>query len=164
MLYPDIPMMALTATANDKVKVDVVNNLKMNNCLQFAMSFNRKNLTYEIKPKTKSIDDDILEMVRGKYRNQSGIIYCTSKKACEQVADNLRNKYGLSVRHYHAGLEKEDRMDVQNQWATNKVNVIVATIAFGMGIDKADVRFVIHYSLPQSLEGYYQGMELKFNN
>jgi RecQ family ATP-dependent DNA helicase len=148
--------MALTATANEKVKLDIKHHLHMNECMEFAMSFNRKNLIYEIRQKTRDTDQQIVQMINERWRNQSGIIYCTSKRACEQVAETLRTKHRLNVRHYHAGLEKEDRMTVQNKWASNEVQIIVATVAFGMGIDKPDVRFVIHYSLPQSIEGYYQ--------
>ena len=154
--YANVPIMALTATANEHVKTDIKCNLKIQDCLQFAMSFNRPNLIYEVLHKSRNIEEDIKSMIQSKWKNQSGIIYCTSKKMCEQVADNLRKKYKLSIAHYHAGLDKEDRARIQNEWASNKVLIIVATVAFGMGIDKADVRFVIHYSLPQSIEGYYQ--------
>jgi superfamily II DNA helicase RecQ len=126
--YPDIPVMALTATANDKVKMDVITVLHMKNCLEFAMSFNRRNLFYEIRPKTRDIEEEMVQLINTRWPGQSGIIYCTSKKACEQVAGNLSANHGLSVRHYHAGLEKEDRMTVQNDWATNKIQIIVATV------------------------------------
>lgn len=154
--YPNVPFMALTATANQKVKMDVKINLRMQDCLEFAMSFNRRNLEYEVVPKTKRIEQDIVDLITKRFRNKSGIIYCTSKKKCEEVADSLKRKHNLSVCFYHAGMDKEDRTSVQNAWAKNEILIIVATVAFGMGIDKADVRFVIHYSFPQSIEGYYQ--------
>lgn len=155
-LYPKVPIMALTATANAQVKMDIVHVLKMSNCVTFVSSFNRANLKYTVAQKDgKKIDDDIIKFIRTKYRNASGIIYCTSRAKCETTSAKL-SKLGLRVAFYHAGLDSEDRMRVQQAWATNQINVIVATIAFGMGIDKPDVRFVIHYSLPSSLEGYYQ--------
>ena len=128
--YPGIPLMALTATANQKVKTDVKTNLGMMGCTEFAMSFNRKNLTYEVKLKGKNMESEIEELITKRWKNQCGIIYCTSKKSCEQVADNLAKKR-ISIHHYHAGLEKEDRARIQEEWATNKINVIVATVAFG---------------------------------
>jgi RecQ family ATP-dependent DNA helicase len=154
--YPRVPLMALTATANEKVKVDVKVNLRIPNCLEFAMSFNRPNLIYEVVPKTRSIDEDIVKMIRERWKGRSGIIYCTSKKKCEDCAETLSKDFNISAKYYHAGLEKEDRSRIQNEWASNQIQIIVATVAFGMGIDKPDVRFVIHYSLPQSIEGYYQ--------
>ena len=154
--FKDTPIMALTATANDKVKLDIKVNLKMNSCLEFAMSFNRPNLIYEIRPKIKNFETEMVEMIKANWRGKSGIIYCTSKRACEQVSDTFRNKYGLACHYYHAGMEKEDRIKIQQRWQANQIQIIVATVAFGMGIDKPDVRFVIHHSLPHSLEGYYQ--------
>ena len=128
-IYPNVPIMALTATANDKVKMDVKINLKIPKCMEFAMSFNRPNLIYEIIKKTKTIDDDIVKMIRERWKNRSGIIYCTSKKACEQVAETLQKNHKISACHYHAGLEKEDRMAIQESWASNKIQVIVATVS-----------------------------------
>ena len=112
---------------------------------------------YEIRPKDrKGIDLDIQAFINSKYPNSSGIIYCTSKRVCEETAGRLSNEFGLSAQHYHAGLDKVDRTRIQREWAKGKVKIIVATVAFGMGIDKGDVRFVIHYSLPFSIEAYYQ--------
>ncbi|KAI8899246.1 P-loop containing nucleoside triphosphate hydrolase protein [Globomyces pollinis-pini] len=153
--YPNVPFIALTATANSKVKLDVVQVLQMQGCLCFEQSFNRPNLRYEIRPKDKSIETSIVAFVKTHYPNQSGIIYCLSKKSCEDMANKLQ-KIGLKCAFYHAGLDKADRTRIQNEWAENKVLIIIATVAFGMGIDKPDVRFVVHHSLPQSLEGYYQ--------
>ncbi|ORX44490.1 ATP-dependent DNA helicase [Piromyces finnis] len=154
--YPDIPIMALTATANSKVKRDVISLLHIENCEIFLQSFNRANLYYEVRPKTKNIDEDIYAFISMNYQGQSGIIYCLSQRNCEELAMKLRSKYGLSADFYHAGLDESDRNKIQHLWSTNQIQIIVATIAFGMGIDKPDVRFVIHYSIPKSMEGYYQ--------
>ncbi|KAI8600434.1 hypothetical protein EDD21DRAFT_134127 [Dissophora ornata] len=156
LTYPGVPFMALTATANDKVQQDVLFNLGMQNCLVLKQSFNRRNLYYEVRPKTAKIYADIHAFITATYPGACGIIYCTSKRACEEMADKLRNQYGLSAQHYHAGLDKSDRQAIQQSWQDGETQIIVATVAFGMGIDKANVRFVIHHSLPQSLEGYYQ--------
>ncbi|KAI9356580.1 P-loop containing nucleoside triphosphate hydrolase protein [Zopfochytrium polystomum] len=153
--FPGVPIMALTATANSQVKMDIKEVLKIQTCLTFTQSFNRKNLVYEVRPKTKNIDDDIETLIKGRFANRSGIIYCTSRVACEDVAEKLQ-KRGIKAAFYHAGIETEDRRRIQDDWVDGRVKVIVATVAFGMGIDKSDVRFVIHYSFPQSLEGYYQ--------
>jgi RecQ family ATP-dependent DNA helicase len=160
--YPNIPFMALTATANKKVQrnillinVDILSVLKMENCSTFEQSFNRPNLVYKIYPKDKSITDNIAEFIKKNYNRQCGIVYCLSKKNCEEMCGQLQSR-GLKVDFYHAGLHKEDRARIQNEWGSGATHIIVATVAFGMGIDKPDVRFVIHYSLPQSLEGYYQ--------
>ncbi|KAI8050916.1 P-loop containing nucleoside triphosphate hydrolase protein [Syncephalis plumigaleata] len=154
--YPQVPMMALTATANAKVQMDVLENLNMRGCATFSQSFNRVNLYYEVRPKKKNFLSDIYAYITANHAGQSGIIYCTSKKNCEDVAAQLREKYRLAVTHYHAGLNKNDRALVQTDWQSGRLHIIVATIAFGMGIDKPDVRFVIHYSIPKSMEGYYQ--------
>lgn len=150
------PIIALTATASPKVECDVIANLKMKNVQIFRMSFNRANLIYYVHKKTKTIDVDIVSFITTYYPNSCGIIYCTSKKECEMMSETLNEKYNLKTRFYHAGLNKNERNDVQTRWNSGDFKVIVATIAFGMGIDKKDVRFVIHYSLPKSLEGYYQ--------
>ncbi|KAI8578030.1 hypothetical protein K450DRAFT_176855 [Umbelopsis ramanniana AG] len=155
--YANIPFMALTATANDKVKEDVLHNLNMRGCKVIKQSFNRANLKYEIVPKNpRNMAQSIHEFVTNGYRNASGIIYCTARKQCEDLALKLRKEFNLRAKHYHAALDPVDRDRVQQEWQDGSVQIIVATIAFGMGIDKADVRFVIHCSLPSSLEGYYQ--------
>ncbi|KAJ5081611.1 ATP-dependent DNA helicase [Penicillium alfredii] len=155
---PGVPVMALTATATENVKVDVMHNLKMRGCEVFLQSFNRPNLTYEVRAKGKN--DEVLasiaETITSSYRNQCGIVYCLSRKTCEKVAEDLRKKYNLKAEHYHAGMKSEAKTKVQSQWQAGRCHVIVATIAFGMGIDKPDVRFVVHHSIPKSLEGYYQ--------
>lgn len=155
---PGVPVMALTATATENVKVDVMHNLKMNGCEVFLQSFNRPNLTYEVRPKGKN--DEVLasiaETITSSYRNQCGIIYCLARKTCEKVAEDLQQKYGLKAKHYHAAMDAQAKAQVQHDWQMGRCHVIVATIAFGMGIDKPDVRFVFHHSIPKSLEGYYQ--------
>lgn len=154
--YPRVPTMALTATANAKVQQDILHNLGMENCLIIKQSFNRKNLYYEVRPKTGQIYADIHAFITANFPGACGIIYCTSKRACEEMADKLRNEYGLRAQHYHAGMHQSDRSAIQKSWQDDDTKIIVATVAFGMGIDKPDVRFVIHHSLPQSIEGYYQ--------
>ncbi|KAF3899246.1 Bloom syndrome protein [Trichophyton interdigitale] len=156
--YPGVPVMALTATATPNVQVDVIHNLRMKGCEVFTQSFNRPNLTYEVRKKGRAQDalKDIADLITNDYPDKCGIIYCLSRKTCERVAMQLSSKFGVKAAHYHAGLSSKDRFTVQRDWQSGKHNVIVATIAFGMGIDKANVRFVIHHSIPQSLEGYYQ--------
>jgi len=155
---PGVPLMALTATATENVKVDVMHNLKMNGCEVFSQSFNRPNLTYEVRPKGKNdqVLASIADTITRFYKNQCGIVYCLSRKTCEKVAEDLRKKYKLKAQHYHAGMNPDDKAKTQNLWQMGQCHVIVATIAFGMGIDKPDVRFVFHHSIPKSLEGYYQ--------
>ena len=153
--FPGVPVIALTATATQLVRTDVVANLGIQGCRQFSQSFNRPNLSYEVLPKSKGIINSIADLIKERYTGKSGIIYCLSRKSCEQVAQKL-SETGIRAYHYHAGMESPERSDVQRKWQKNEYHVIVATIAFGMGIDKADVRYVIHHSLPKSLEGYYQ--------
>lgn len=147
--------MALTATATTTVRNDIIQNLKIGDCVVFEQSFNRTNLRYEVRPKKKSVIADIAEWVRRHHDRKCGIIYCLSKKDCEKVAEELRTM-GLNACAYHAGLTPTQREDVHMGWLQDEVHIICATIAFGMGINKPDVRFVIHHSLPKSLEGYYQ--------
>lgn len=155
--FPKVPVMALTATATENVKADVIYNLGIEGCEKFSRSFNRPNLYYEVRQKGKSKDDleAIAALIREKHPKQTGIIYCLSRKNCEDMAKALS---GLRIRahHYHAGLKPDEKADIQKKWQNGEYHVIVATIAFGMGIDKANVRFVIHNSIPKSLEGYYQ--------
>ena len=153
--FPGVPVIALTATATQLVRTDVVANLGIHGCRQFSQSFNRPNLSYEVLPKSKGIVNSIAELIKERYTGKSGIIYCLSRKNCEQVAQKLSD-LGIRAYHYHAGMESAERSEVQSKWQSNEYHVIVATIAFGMGIDKADVRYVIHHTLPKSLEGYYQ--------
>jgi bloom syndrome protein len=156
--FSGVPVMALTATATENVKVDVIHNLGIQGCEVLTQSFNRPNLTYEVrsKGKAKEVLESIATTINASHNNQSGIIYCFSRQNCETVAKSLHQEYGISAHHYHAKMDPVAKNSVQKDWQSGKYHVIVATIAFGMGIDKPDVRFVIHYSMPKSLEGYYQ--------
>lgn len=154
--FPGVPMMALTATATPRVRTDILHQLGMRDPKWFLQSFNRPNLCYEVCPKTgKSVVNEIVEVIKNKFKRQSGIIYCFSRKECDQLASDLC-KEGIASVSYHAGLADGRRCSVQRQWIDDKVQVVCATIAFGMGVDKPDVRFVIHHTLPKSIEGYYQ--------
>lgn len=148
------PMIALTATATPKVQHDIQKNLGMQDADVFKSSFNRPNLYYEVRPKTANIDKDIIKYIKSQ-EGKSGIIYCLSRKRVEELAEMLRVN-DIKALPYHAGMDGATRSANQDAFLLEKVDVIVATIAFGMGIDKPDVRFVIHYDMPKSLEGYYQ--------
>ena len=148
------PIIALTATATDKVRTDIKKNLGIPDATEFKSSFNRPNLYYEIRPKTKDVDKDITRFVL-QNKGKSGIIYCLSRRRVEELAEMLRAN-NIKARAYHAGMESADRAETQDDFLMERIDVIVATIAFGMGIDKPDVRYVIHYDIPKSLEGYYQ--------
>ncbi len=148
------PVIALTATATDKVRTDIKKNLGMPDAMEFKSSFNRPNLYYEVRPKTKNVDKDIIKFIK-LHPGKSGIIYCLSRKKVEELAAILRANE-IKAAAYHAGLDSSTRSQTQDDFLMEKIDVIVATIAFGMGIDKPDVRFVIHYDIPKSLEGYYQ--------
>jgi len=148
------PVIALTATATPKVQHDIQKNLGMLNASVYKSSFNRANLYYEVRPKTANVDKDIIKYIRSQ-AGKSGIIYCLSRKKVEELSETLRMN-GISVLPYHAGMETAVRSFNQDSFLMEKVDVIVATIAFGMGIDKPDVRYVLHYDMPKSLEGYYQ--------
>jgi ATP-dependent DNA helicase RecQ len=148
------PVIALTATATDKVRSDIKKNLGIVGAKEFKSSFNRPNLYYEVRPKTKDIDKDIVRFIK-QHPGKSGIIYCLSRKKVEDLAEVLRAN-DIKAQCYHAGLDTSTRTQTQDDFLMEKIDVIVATIAFGMGIDKPDVRFVIHYDIPKSLEGYYQ--------
>ena len=148
------PLIALTATATPKVKMDIKKNLAMTDAAEFKSSFNRPNLYYEVRAKTENIDRDIIKFIK-QNPNKSGIIYCLSRKKVEELAEILQAN-GIKARAYHAGMDAATRNANQDDFLKEEIDVIVATIAFGMGIDKPDVRFVIHYDIPKSLEGYYQ--------
>ena len=148
------PMIALTATATPKVQHDIQKNLGMSDAVVYKSSFNRPNLYYEVRPKTKDIDRDIIRYIKSN-PGKSGIIYCLSRKKVEELTEILRIN-DISAHAYHAGMDAATRAKNQDDFLMEKVDVIVATIAFGMGIDKPDVRYVIHYDIPKSLEGYYQ--------
>ena len=148
------PLIALTATATPKVQSDIQKNLGMLNATVFKSSFNRPNLYYEVRNKTNEVEKDIIKYIRSQ-AGKSGIIYCLSRKKVEELAETLIVN-GISALPYHAGMDSAVRSENQDKFLMEKVEVIVATIAFGMGIDKPDVRYVIHYDIPKSLEGYYQ--------
>jgi ATP-dependent DNA helicase RecQ len=149
----DLPVIALTATATPKVQLDIQKNLQMEEADVFISSFNRKNLYYEVRPK-KETKKQLIRFLKD-HKGKSGIIYCLSRKKVEEIA-TLLNVNGFSAAPYHAGLDPDVRIKNQDDFLNEETNIIVATIAFGMGIDKPDVRFVVHYDVPKSLEGYYQ--------
>lgn len=151
--FPNAVMIALTATATKQVQQDIIQNLKMKNPSVFISSFNRSNIYLEVQPKTNAFEQ-VVEYLK-KHENESGIIYCYSRKQVDELSDSL-NKLGFSTLNYHAGLEDSVRSKNQELFLKDKVQIIIATIAFGMGIDKPNVRFVINYDLPKSLEEYYQ--------
>ncbi len=149
-----VPIIALTATATPKVQHDIQKNLNMMNADLYISSFNRSNLYYEVRPKNKDVNREVIKYIKNNM-GKSGIIYCLSRKKVEELAETLVVN-GIKALPYHAGLDAVTRADNQDKFLMEEVDVIVATIAFGMGIDKPDVRFVIHYDIPKSLEGYYQ--------
>lgn len=148
------PIIALTATATEKVRTDIKKSLGIPDAKEFKSSFNRPNLYYEVRPKTKNVDRDIIKFIKA-HPGKSGIIYCLSRKKVEELAEILRAN-DINAAAYHAGMDSATRSKTQDDFLMERIDVIVATIAFGMGIDKPDVRFVIHYDIPKSLEGYYQ--------
>lgn len=149
-----VPVIALTATATPKVQQDIQKNLAMADATLFKASFNRPNLYYEVRPKTKNVVKDIIKFIKSN-SGKSGIVYCLSRKKVEEIAETLIVN-GIKALPYHAGLDAQTRRQNQDSFLMEEVDVIVATIAFGMGIDKPDVRYVIHHDIPKSLEGYYQ--------
>lgn len=152
----EVPIIALTATATPKVRTDIVKNLELKNCNTFVSSFNRPNLYYEVRPK-RSKDKAVIEMIKfiKQRKAKSGIIYVQSRKSTEEIAQQL-SVNGINAAPYHAGLDAKTRAKTQDDFLMENIHVICATIAFGMGIDKPDVRFVIHYDIPKSIENYYQ--------
>ncbi len=148
------PIIALTATATTKVRDDIKKNLGIQDAPDFKSSFNRPNLYYEVRSKTKDVDKEIIKFIKANH-GKSGIIYCLSRKKVEELAEILQTNE-ISAKAYHAGMDSAMRSQTQDDFIMEKIDVIVATIAFGMGIDKPDVRYVIHYDIPKSLEGYYQ--------
>ncbi|CAH0486404.1 unnamed protein product [Peronospora farinosa] len=160
--FPSVPIMALTATANTQTEADIAKNLKLKNPFVTRSSFNRPNLTYDVRKKTPKFMTEIADYVR-KHIDDSGIIYCLSKKDCEQTAEKLIKALGFEntrkasqISFYHAGLEPFDRSSRHHEWSKGKIKLICATVAFGMGINKPDVRYVIHHTIPQSVTHYYQ--------
>ena len=150
----NIPIIGLTATATPKVQEDILKNLGMSDAVTFKASFNRPNLFYEVRPKTKQVDSDIIRFIK-KNEGKSGIVYCLSRKRVEELAQTLQVN-GIKAVPYHAGLDAKTRAKHQDMFLMEDCDVVVATIAFGMGIDKPDVRFVIHHDIPKSIESYYQ--------
>ncbi|KAF8163089.1 hypothetical protein B0H34DRAFT_694087 [Crassisporium funariophilum] len=153
--YDTVPIMALTATANQRTVADILSQLRLKNLASFTQSFNRTNLKYIVQKKKGNMVNEIFSFIQTKHRNEAGIIYCNSRARCESVAKELR-KRGINAAHFHAGMETAVKDQTVLDWQSGDVPIIVATIAFGMGIDKADVRFVIHHDMPKSLSGYYQ--------
>lgn len=156
--FPEVPILGLTATATSRVVSDVQNILNIQGCLVLKASFNRPNLKYEVCYKSSSQNEnvsDIEKLLKGRFHGKSGIIYCFSIKDSEDIAAELR-KRGIRAKSYHAQLDALRRSAVHKSWAANEIQVVVATVAFGMGIDKPDVRFVIHHSIPKSMENFYQ--------
>ena len=151
--FPGVQVLALTATADDATKRDIIKQLGLDNAALFENSFDRPEIHYTAKPRTNEIDQ-LLEFV-AKHRSESGIVYCLSRKRTQDIADHLQ-KAGYRATCYHAGLTKEERMERQDQFIRDEVDIIAATIAFGMGIDKNNVRYVVHMNLPKNIEGYYQ--------
>ena len=150
----DAPVIALTATATDKVRTDIKKSLGIIDAPEFKSSFNRPNLYYEVRQKAKDIDKQIIRYIK-QHAGKSGIVYCLSRKKVEELAAVLQAN-DIKAAAYHAGLDSQRRSETQDDFLMERIDIIVATIAFGMGIDKPDVRFVIHYDIPKSLEGYYQ--------
>jgi RecQ family ATP-dependent DNA helicase len=153
--FPEIPFIALTATATPKVVSDIKDNLNLRKPKIFSQSFFRNNLEIKTFERDSKSKDQIVNLITNKHKNQTGIIYCLSRKNCETMSLYL-NQNGIDSKFYHADIKSSERIKIQEDWSAGKVKVIVATIAFGMGIDKPDVRFVIHHNLPKSLESYYQ--------
>ncbi|XP_078440409.1 RECQ helicase L2 isoform X2 [Wolffia australiana] len=157
--FPKVPVIALTATATQKVQLDLMEMLHIPRCVKFSSTINRPNLFYKVSGKSsvgKVVIDEIAEFIQTSYPNkESGIVYCFSRKECEQVAKELRER-GILADHYHADMHDGVREKVHFRWSSNRLQVIVGTVAFGMGINKPDVRFVIHHSLSKSMETYYQ--------
>ncbi|KAJ8670601.1 hypothetical protein QAD02_001860 [Eretmocerus hayati] len=155
--FPQVPTMALTATATPEVRTDILKELNMQKPKWFMSSFNRPNLRYIVESRRsgKNADDDIVDFIVQNYKYACGIVYCISRKDCDSFADTLR-KNGLKALSYHAGLTDNQRFKIQARWLSEEIKIVCATIAFGMGIDKPNVRFVVHAAMPKSIEGYYQ--------
>lgn len=154
--FPNVCMLALTATATEEVRVDVVKQLKMKDVLYFQNSFNRKNLILEVKPKGKEAIKDIATFIEDYYPRKCGIIFTATVKDAEAVAKALKQKHRIKCEYYHGQMPENKRNEIQEKWMNDEINVIVATIAFGMGVNKLDVRFVLHYSFSKSISNYYQ--------
>ena len=156
--FPKVTILALTATAPKKVRDDVIFQLDMKQTLYFQLSYNRPNLYLEVRNKKQFFNpiEDLAKIVKKYYKNKTGLIYCNSKNECERISNILSKNYNINCAFYHAGMNEIDRKDIQDNWMNDEIKVVVATVAFGMGINKLDVRFVIHYGIPKSFELYYQ--------
>ncbi|EMD38716.1 hypothetical protein CERSUDRAFT_172197, partial [Gelatoporia subvermispora B] len=154
--FPKVPIMALTGTATKRVVNDIITRLRIEECVQLRQSFNRPNLNYMVESKVGRGLAKIVEFINSRHPGKTGIIYCRSRADCEQVAGELCDQYHIPAEFFHARLERDTKTQILQDWQSGACKVVVATTAFGMGIDKADVRFVIHQCLPRSLEGYYQ--------
>ena len=152
---PNVQVVMLTATATNKVVEDILKCMEIKLCVIFEQSFNRTNLMYKVLPKQKGMRDEIVKMINEKYKGKTGIIYCFSQKECEDMCNHLKRK-NIKAGFYHGGMDATERNDVQRNWTNDKTKIICATIAFGMGINKPDVRFVIHTTMSKCLENYYQ--------
>eukprot|EP00917_Polyrhabdina_sp_WS-2016_P026885 GHVP01057560.1.p1 GENE.GHVP01057560.1~~GHVP01057560.1.p1 ORF type:complete len:1075 (+),score=182.48 GHVP01057560.1:1010-4234(+) len=153
--FPNVPMMALTATATEEIMKDVINQLGLQKPEIFSRSFDRPNLRYIVRKKTKAVVADIAKDISTNYRRQSGIVYCLSKKECEKICEELQS-LRIDAGFYHGGVKPENRQKIHREWMNDEIKVICATVAFGMGINKPDVRFIYHVSLPKCIENYYQ--------
>ncbi|KAH9171531.1 P-loop containing nucleoside triphosphate hydrolase protein, partial [Lactarius sanguifluus] len=153
--YPGVPFVALTATATSEALQDIVTTLGLSDYVLLSQSFNRPNLRYTIIPKKRDVESNIVDFIQGNYPDQTGIIYCIARAKTEEVAMKLRMQ-GINARHFHAGIADDDKKRIQQQWQCGECKIIVATVAFGMGVDKANVRFVIHYDVPSSIDAYCQ--------
>ena len=156
--FPNLPILAITATAPNKIREDVISQLSMVNTIFFRSSYNRTNLYIEIRNKKdyKDVVANMADFIKKEYPTSTGLIYCSSKKNCEKIAQKLKKEYHINCEYYHASMPENKKNLVQEKWKNDEIKIIVATVAFGMGINKADVRFVIHHSMPKSFEGYYQ--------
>ncbi|KAJ7256799.1 P-loop containing nucleoside triphosphate hydrolase protein [Mycena haematopus] len=153
--FPDVTLMALTAAVNSSSIEEIIRKLKLRSPKVFQISFNRPNLKYSVAIKRAEAKKDIVDFIKNRHVNEKGMIYCITRHDCKTLGKHLQN-HGISAHHYHAGLTEEEQTFIHNDWKAGKINVIVATVTFGMGIDQPDVRFVIHYDLPKSLDNYYQ--------
>ena len=155
--FPRVPILSLTATATPKVKKDIIEKLKLKNVVHFQSSFNRPNLFYEVVDKDMlKMNESIAHFIKTRFPNESGIIYWLSKKECEDLTFKLKNVFKLQCDFYHADMNENRRYSIQSRWMNGDIKIVIATIAFGMGINKTNVRYVIHTSLPKSLENYTQ--------
>lgn len=153
--FPKTQIVALTATANQRIREDIVKHLRLANVKWVLGQFDRPNLNYTVLPKKNGTSDQIIALIKTKFPHDSGIIYCLSRNDCEVVADKLKN-HQIEASAYHAGFKDTVRERIQKDWMNGRVKVVCATVAFGMGVDKANVRYVIHLNIPKSMDGYYQ--------